>query len=82
MMTGHFDGVIAINIAEADDDERERRRVALHEPYRTLLGHFRHEVGQYYWTMLVERNLDASVFERFRVTCDERSYCQASLNSH
>ena len=53
-MTGHFDGVITINIAEADDDERERRRVALHEPYRTLLGHFRHEVGHYYWTMLVE----------------------------
>jgi hypothetical protein len=25
----------------------------LREPYRTLLGHFRHEVGHYYWDRLV-----------------------------
>lgn len=83
VMTGHFDGVITINIAEADDDERERRRVALHEPYRTLLGHFRHEVGHYYWTMLVERNPQVGVVERFRDTFgDERNDYQTALNSH
>ncbi|PKO69154.1 MAG: hypothetical protein CVU22_05620 [Betaproteobacteria bacterium HGW-Betaproteobacteria-16] len=49
VMTGHDDGLITINIAEADDAERIRRRIDLHEPYRTLLGHLRHEVGHYFW---------------------------------
>ena len=49
VLTGHAGGVITINIAEADDAERERRRAAMHEPYRTLLGHMRHESGHYYW---------------------------------
>lgn len=53
VLTGHDGGAITLNIAEADDDERERRRVAMHEPYRTLLGHFRHEIGHYYWDLLV-----------------------------
>ncbi len=52
--TGHENGVITINVAEADDDERERMRVSLHEPYRTLLGHLRHEVGHYYWDVLIQ----------------------------
>lgn len=47
--TGHGSGLITIDIAEADDPERERVRSAMAEPYRTLLGHFRHEVGHYYW---------------------------------
>jgi hypothetical protein len=51
--TGHSGGVITVNIAEADDDERERRRLRLHEPYRTLVGHFRHELGHYYWDRLI-----------------------------
>ncbi len=54
VLTGHADGVITLNIAEADDLERERRRLGLHEPYRTLLGHFRHEVGHYYWDRLIK----------------------------
>ena len=49
VLTGHNEGRITINVAEADDAEREKRRLALHEPYRTLLGHFRHEIGHYYW---------------------------------
>jgi hypothetical protein len=53
VMTGHDEGVITINIAEADDRERERRRVALREPFRTLLGHLRHEIAHYYWGELV-----------------------------
>ena len=53
VVTGHADGLITVNIAEADDDERERRRINLHEPYRTLLGHLRHEVSHYYWDRLI-----------------------------
>ncbi|WP_437678577.1 zinc-binding metallopeptidase family protein [Sorangium sp. So ce131] len=53
VMTGHADGVITLNIEEADDPTRERIRAAMREPYRTLLGHFRHEVGHYYWDRLV-----------------------------
>jgi hypothetical protein len=51
--TGHASGVVTLNIAEADDATRERIRSELHEPYRTLLGHLRHEVGHYYWDRLV-----------------------------
>ncbi|MEI9864368.1 MAG: putative zinc-binding metallopeptidase [Limisphaerales bacterium] len=41
------------NIAEADEDEREHRRLQMHEPYRTLVGHLRHESGHYYWDRLI-----------------------------
>lgn len=54
VMTGHDTGLITLNIAEADDAEREKRRASMGEPYRTLLGHFRHEVGHYYWDRLVQ----------------------------
>lgn len=53
VMTGHATGIITIAIAEADDAERESRRTAMGEPYRTLLGHFRHEIAHYYWDILV-----------------------------
>lgn len=53
VVTGHARGLITIDIAEADDAERERHRQTMAEPYRTLLGHFRHEVGHYYWDRLV-----------------------------
>jgi len=51
--TGHASGVVTLNIEEADDATRERIRGELREPYRTLLGHLRHEVGHYYWDRLV-----------------------------
>lgn len=53
VMTGHDTGLITISLVEADDAMREAARQAMHEPYRTLLGHFRHEVGHYYWGRLV-----------------------------
>jgi hypothetical protein len=53
ILTGHDDGLITLAVEEADDIERERRRSAMHEPYRTLLGHFRHEVGHNFWDRLV-----------------------------
>lgn len=53
VLTGHANGLITINIAEADDVERERMRVQMNEQQRTLLGHFRHESGHYYWQRLL-----------------------------
>jgi hypothetical protein len=76
VMTGHANGVITLNIAEADDAERVKRRVALHEPYRTLLGHLRHESGHFYWDRLVK---EGGRIDAFRATFgDERpDYSQA-----
>jgi hypothetical protein len=54
VMTGHEAGLITLNLAEADDVEREVRRVSFREPYRTLLGHFRHEMGHFYWSVLID----------------------------
>ncbi len=54
--TGHNDGLITLNIAEADDIEREMERKAMDEHYRTLLGHFRHEIGHYYWNILINHS--------------------------
>jgi len=76
VMTGHLHGVITLNVSEADDAERTRLRVAMHEPYRTLLGHLRHESGHYYWDRLIR---DGGQLESFRaVFGDERAdYAQA-----
>ncbi len=76
VLSGHENGVITINIAEADDAERERRRSDLQEPYRTLIGHFRHEIGHYYWDRLIQ---DTDQFDGFRsLFGDERAdYAQA-----
>ncbi|MCE9557061.1 MAG: putative zinc-binding peptidase [Planctomycetes bacterium] len=53
VMTGHANGLITLNVEEADDSKREKIRNEMHEPYRTLLGHFRHEIGHYYWDRLI-----------------------------
>ncbi len=76
VMTGHMNGVITLNVAEADDDERARRRLALHEPYRTLLGHLRHESGHYYWDRLIR---DGGRIDSFRAVFGDESvdYSQA-----
>jgi hypothetical protein len=63
VMTGHNDGLITLNIAEADHALREAARRAMDEPYRTLVGHFRHEIGHYYWNRLV---WDTPWLEKFR----------------
>ena len=52
--TGHAGGKITINLREADDAVRERLRQQFHEAHRTLIGHFHHEVGHYYWELLVQ----------------------------
>ncbi len=63
VFTGHSNGLITINVAEADSPFLERMRVAMGEAYRTLLGHFRHEIGHYYWDRLVK---DSEFLPRFR----------------
>jgi len=73
VMTGHADGVITISLAEADDGERELRRQQLGEPYRTALGHVRHESGHYYWDRLV-RNTPALTGYRALFGDERRDY--------
>lgn len=76
VITGHADGLITINIAEADDAERERTRLAMGEPYRTLLGHFRHEVGHYYWQVFARSEEWRSTF-RAVFGNEQQDYAQA-----
>lgn len=52
--TGHSNGKVTINIREADDVEREKARVSFGEAHRTVIGHFRHEMGHYFWDALVK----------------------------
>lgn len=80
VMTGHANGLITLNLVEADDVARTRNRIELGETYRTLLGHFRHEVGHYYWDRLVR---DTRWLEGFRrLFGDDRADYGASLEKH
>ena len=58
VITGHEDGIITLDLAEGDDVHREQLRVEMDEPYRTLLGHFRHEIGHYYFYRLISPSSD------------------------
>jgi hypothetical protein len=85
--TGHADGVVTLDLAEGHDAHREARRVELAEPYRTLLGHVRHEVGHYYWVVLVEGNglvpAGGAILDRFReLFGDERADYGRALERH
>lgn len=81
VITGHADGVVTIDLAEGDDGHRETLRVRLAEPYRTLLGHFRHETGHYYWMRLIED--DPATLPVFRALFgDERADYGAALQAH
>ncbi|MET0210313.1 MAG: putative zinc-binding metallopeptidase [Burkholderiaceae bacterium] len=81
VLTGHHGGVVTINAMEADDAYREATRAAMNEPYRTLLGHFRHEVGHYYWDRLVRD--DPVRLAQFRALFgDERSDYAKALQRH
>jgi hypothetical protein len=80
VLTGHKSGVITISVVEADDTQREKRRLQLHEPYRTLLGHFRHEIGHYYWDQLIQNGDRINVFRQ--LFGDERNNYQQALRQH
>jgi len=81
VVTGHADGVVTIDLAEGDDAHREQMRRELDEPYRTMLGHLRHESGHYFWTVLVAA--DPAMGEPFRALFgDERSDYGEALRRH
>lgn len=80
VLTGHASGVITLNIAEADDIEREMARNQMSELYRTVLGHFRHEIGHYYWDILIAPTNFLSDFRR--IFGDERADYQEALQRH
>jgi hypothetical protein len=80
VLIGHDDGLITINVDEADSPFREKMRVELGEPYRTLLGHFRHESGHYYWNRLVAHGPELEAFRR--LFGDERVSYDDALKAH
>lgn len=79
--TGHSDGVITLLISEADPVVRERIKKQMSERYRTLLGHFRHEVGHYFWDRLIRD--DIHTLQRFRtIFGDESQAYSIALKNH
>jgi hypothetical protein len=80
VITGHRDGIVTIDAEEAIDAKREKRRARLQEPYRTMLGHLRHEIGHYYWMRLVEHS---RWLETFRAVFgnEQQDYARA-LETH
>jgi hypothetical protein len=80
VVTGHANGVITLDIAEADDALRERMRQQMAEPYRTILGHFRHESGHYYWDRLVRGSRWLETFRE--LFGDERGSYSEALRHH
>jgi hypothetical protein len=76
VITGHEYGTITLNIEEADEAERAKHKQDLGERYRTLLGHFRHEIGHYYWEVLIE---NTEVIEKYRSIfgTEENDYAEA-----
>ena len=80
VMTGHDEGLITLNLAEADTPFREKLREQMGEAYRTLLGHFRHEIGHYYWDRLIR---GSSYVEAFRAEFgDESASYDEALKRH
>jgi hypothetical protein len=81
VIMGHAKGVITINLNEADEVKRVALREKLHEPYRTIIGHFRHEIGHYYFDQLIaprEENLNT-----FRIIFgDEQVDYSEALNAY
>jgi hypothetical protein len=80
VITGHSSGLITINLAEADDVERERQRSEMGEPYRTLLGHFRHEIAHYYWGRLISNTPNIDGFRA--IFGDEQQDYTTALQNH
>lgn len=78
LMTGHDNGVITIMLEEADSVYREDMRQKMDEPYRTIIGHLRHEVGHYFWNRLIAN--DYEVLTNFRnLFGDDRADYQEAL---
>jgi hypothetical protein len=80
VLTGHDNGVITINISEADDIEREMARKQMDEVYRTVLGHFRHEIGHYYWDRLIDNTNNLQPFRN--IFGDDTIDYESALQKH
>ncbi len=81
VFTGHENGVITLDLAEGDDVHREQLRISMDEPYRTLLGHFRHEIGHYYQYRLIGTSQD--YLQRYHeLFGDPEADYQAALDRH
>lgn len=80
VLTGHASGIITMNISEADDVERAMAKKQMDEVYRTVLGHFRHEIGHYYWDVLISESDHLSDFRD--LFGDERASYQEALQTH
>ncbi|NDK90951.1 hypothetical protein GYA93_15365 [Gordonia desulfuricans] len=78
--TGHANGVITLDLAEGDDVHREELRVSMDEPYRTLIGHFRHEIGHFYQMVLVGDGPNRERYEE--LFGDPDTDYQAELDRH
>ena len=81
VLTGHDRGHITINLAEADDVARSHTKLAMGEQYRTLLGHFRHELGHYYFDQLIVGSVEKHALSKKYFGDDELDYQQA-LKTH
>ncbi|MBH0062415.1 putative zinc-binding metallopeptidase [Pseudoalteromonas sp. NZS71] len=81
VFTGHDCGHITINLAEADDVARSQAKIAMGERYRTLLGHFRHELGHYYFDQLIANSPKKHALCKQYFGDDELDYQQA-LDTH
>ncbi|MEE4383347.1 MAG: putative zinc-binding metallopeptidase [Pseudomonadales bacterium] len=80
VLMGHVDGVVTISVAECDPVLRTTRQEALAEPYRTMIGHVRHEVAHMLWWRL---SLRADFLDAFRATFgNERTDYRAALEHH
>ncbi|RZG65734.1 hypothetical protein EXE25_12885 [Acinetobacter bouvetii] len=81
VMTGHANGVITLNASEADVIYRETTRIKMGENYRTLLGHFRHESGHYYFDLM--KDAHPELIDEFRTLFgDERQDYNEALKRH
>jgi hypothetical protein len=79
-VTGHLHGVVTLDLAEADDQHRDRVRRLLGEPYRSVIGHLRHEMGHYYLERLVVRTDQLDAFRR--LFGDERADYRRAMDTH
>ncbi|MDY7105684.1 MAG: putative zinc-binding metallopeptidase [Actinomycetota bacterium] len=77
---GHADGLVSLDVTEADPETRERERAELGEPYRTPLGHVRHEVGHYVWARMIDGTDQLESFRK--LFGDEREDYQEALRTH
>lgn len=81
VVTGHDNGIVTVDLAEGDDVHREQLRVAMDEPYRTMLGHFRHEIGHYYFYSLVAQRPDR-LAQFVWLFGDQNADYQAAIDRH